>query len=62
MTGKLVRDTSTAESRTWWDGVLNAANRVRDEESVAAESDRGGSKVTQDAESDDTQQRKNLCR
>ena len=55
MTGKLIRNTSTAENRTWWDGVLNAANRVRGEKSVVAESDHGALNTVQDAEIDDEQ-------
>lgn len=47
MTGKLIRDTSTDENRAWWDGVLKAAERARQDENAAADLARGKSKAVQ---------------
>ena len=58
MTGKLIRDTSTDENRAWWDGVLKAAERARQDENTTAESVHGGSNVVQDAGVSDEQKPK----
>ena len=62
MTGKLIRDTSTDENRAWWDGVLKAAERARQDENATAESVHGGSKVVQDAGVSDEQKPKERIR
>ena len=55
MTGKLIRDTSTDENQAWWEGVLKAADRARQDENAMAESVLGGSNAMQDAGVSDEQ-------
>lgn len=62
MTGKLIRDTSTDENRAWWDGVLKAAERARQDETATAESVHGGSNIAQDAGVSDEQKPKKRSR
>ena len=49
MTGKLIRDTSTDENRAWWDGVLKAAERARQDENATAKSTHSESNIAKDA-------------
>lgn len=58
MTGKLIRDTSTDENRAWWDGVLKAADRVRQDGNATADLAHGKSKVVRGAGVSDEQKPK----